>query len=151
MGGGKGNINGNDGVKFEPGNKAAEKWTEEAALKFGNDLLNWMREADENVFFDDFIYLQDHTGKYAGSIYADLPSYLSKKYSSFLDILTICRNIEKTKLKKFGAFDKLNSGVVRFLLSAEYGMSEKTETKNETTQTIVWDEVKTYETKPKAD
>lgn len=25
------------------------------------------------------------------------------------------------------------------------------ETKNETTQTIVWDEVKTYETKPKAD
>lgn len=125
MAGGKCKITGDDGIKFSLGNKAAEKWTEEAALKFGTDLLDWMRAADENVFFDDFIYLQDHSGKYAGSIYSDLPSYLAKKFSSFSDIHQICRNIEKTKLKKFGAFDKLNAGIVKFLLSAEYGLSDK--------------------------
>ena len=126
MPGGYGNINKDDGVKFGPKNKAAEKWTEEAALKFGNDLLNWMLEEDENVFFDDFIYLQDHRGKYAGEIYADLPAYLAKKHTSFFDILEKCRRIERTKLKKFSVFDKLNASIAKFLLSAEYGINEKT-------------------------
>ena len=121
MPGGYKKINGSDGVRFEANNKAAEKWTEKAALIFGNDLLDWMRAEDENIFFDDFIYLQDHKGKYAGEIYADLPAYLAKKYTSFLDILEKCKVIEKTKLKKFSAFDKLNAGIAKFLLSAEYG------------------------------
>jgi len=131
MPGGNKNINGDDGVKFEKGNKAAEKWTEEEALRFGNDLLSWMQAEDENIFFDDFIYLQDHKGKYAGKIYAELPSYLAKKFSSFLNLLNICRKIEETKLKKFSAFDKLNASIVKFLLSAEYGYTEKTENKTE--------------------
>lgn len=133
MPGGYKNIGPSDGVKFSAGNKAAEKWTEESALRFGNDLLDWMRAEDENIFFDDFVYLQDHTGKYDGVIYADLPAYLSKKYSSFLDILNICRNIEKTKLKKFSSFDKLNASIAKFLLSAEYGISEKTIVQNDVT------------------
>lgn len=121
---------------FTKGNKAAEKWTESEALKFGNDLLSWMQEEDENIFFDDFIYLQDHTGKYAGEISANLPSYLSNKFSTFHDILNKCRQIEKTKLKKFSAFDKLNGSIAKFLLSAEYGLSEKTEQKKEVEKTI---------------
>ena len=134
MPGGKGKINGNiEGVQFSEGNKAAEKWTEEAALKFGNDLLAWMKEADENIFFDDFIYLSCDESKYAGAIYAELPAYLSGKFTSFLNILDKCRIIEKTKLKKFSAFDKLNPSIAKFLLSAEYGMSEKTEIRQRTT------------------
>lgn len=121
------NIMPEDGKQFEEGNKAAEKWTEEAALKFGNDLLSWMRAEDENIFFDDFIYLQDHTGKYAGKIYADLPRYLADKFSSFFDILLQCRKIEETKLKKFSAFDKLNASIAKFLLSAEYNYKEKSD------------------------
>lgn len=128
MPGGKGNIKPEDGKQFEKNNKAAEKWTEVEALKFGNDLLNWMQAEDENIFFDDFIHLQDHTGKYAGKIYADLPAYLSKNFTSFLDILNKCRVIEKTKLKKFSAFDKLNASIAKFLLSAEYGLTDKTST-----------------------
>ena len=128
MPGGKGNIKPEDGKKFEKYNNAAEKWTEDAALKFGNDLLAWMQAEDENIFFDDFIHLQDHTGKYAGKIYADLPAYLAKKHSSFFDILQKCRKIEETKLKKFSAFDKLNASIAKFLLSAEYGLTDKTQT-----------------------
>lgn len=127
MPGGNKNIRPEDGVQFKAGNKAAEKWNEEEALKFGNDLLNWMRKADENIFFEDFIYLVDHKGKYAGKIYADLPGYLARKFSSFLDILETCRKIEETKLKKFSAFDKLNASIAKFLLSAEYNYREKSD------------------------
>jgi len=127
MPGGKNNIRPEDGVQFKADNKAAEKWNEEEALKFGNDLLDWMRKEDDNIFFDDFIYLVDHKGKYAGKIYTDLPGYLAKKYSSFLDILDICRKIEETKLKKFSAFDKLNASIAKFLLSAEYNYREKSD------------------------
>lgn len=136
MPGGNKNINGDDGVKFEKGNNAAEKWTEKEALRFGNDLISWMQSEDENIFFDDFIYLQDHKGKYAGKIYAELPSYLAKKFSSFLNILNICRKIEETKLKKFSAFDKLNASISKFLLSAKYGYTEKTESKMVAQHTI---------------
>lgn len=127
MPGGNKNIRPEDGVQFETGNKSAEKWTETEALKFGNDLLEWMQGADENIFFNDFIYLKNHKGKYAGEIYADLPSYLSKRFSSFLDILNKCRKIEETKLKKFSAFDKLNASIAKFLLSAEYNYREKSD------------------------
>ena len=130
MPGGKGNIRPEDGKQFGIGNKSAEKWNEQNALIFGRDLLAWMLEADENIFFDDFIYLHDHTGKYAGEVYADLPKYLCDKFSSFSELYNKCKQIEKIKLKKFSAFDKLNAGIAKFLLSAEYGLSEKTEHKN---------------------
>ena len=125
MPGGYGNIRPEDGKQFSSDYQPDETWTEAAALKFGNDLLQWMQAEDENIFFDEFIYLQDHKDKYAGKIYADLPSYLAKKFTSFFDILEKCRKIEKTKLKKFSAFDKLNASIAKFLLSAEYGLSEK--------------------------
>ena len=128
MPGGKGNIKSIDGKPFEAGNKSAEKWTESEAMKFGFDLLAWMKEADENIFFDDFIYLSCDESKYAGSIYVGLMSYLSEKFTAFSNILEKCKEIEKTKLKKFSAFDKLNPSIAKFLLSAEYGLSEKTKT-----------------------
>jgi len=125
MGGGKGNIKPEDGKQFEKGNNAAEKWTEEEALKLGNDMLKWFKAENENIFFEDFLYLSCNESDYAGSIYKELPAYLSKKFSSFLNILDKCREIEKIKLKKFGALNKLNANIVKFLLSAEYGLTDK--------------------------
>lgn len=137
MAGGYGNIKPEDGVQFGNGNKAAEKWKETDALRLGEDLLSWMKEKDENVFFDDFLYLACDESKYKGKIYPDLLSYLAKKYTSFSELLVKCREIEKIKLKKFGAFDKLNSGIVKFLLSAEYGLSERQKTVNQNTNTNI--------------
>ncbi len=125
MPGGKGNIRPEDGKQFSSTYKPAEKWTEEEALRLGNDLLVWMRAEDENIFFDDFLFLACDESKYAGKIYPQLPSYLASKFTSFSNLLEKARNIEKTKLKKYGAFDKLNASIVKFLLSAEYGLSEK--------------------------
>ncbi len=133
MPGGKGKIRPKDGKQFSSDYQPAEKWTEEAALMLADDLIHWMKEEDENIFFDDFLYLSCDESKYPGKIYPQLLSYLGKKHSSFLKRLEQAKNIEKTKLKKFGAFDKLNASIVKFLLSAEYGLSEKTQTENEHT------------------
>ena len=120
-------MNGEE-TRFKIGDKAAEKWTEPEALKLANDLLMWLKEKDANIFFEDFLYLSCNEDDYVGKINKTLPAYLANKFSSFSNILEQCKEIEKVKLKKFGAFDKLNASIVKFLLSAEYGLSEKTRT-----------------------
>ena len=129
MPGGNKNIRPNDNPKpFQKGNKMAEKWTEELALKFGNELIEWMYKEDENIFFEDFIYMQKHEG--LPKLSNDTPSYLSSKFSTFADLLTIAKKIEEVKLKKFSAFNKLNTQICKFLLSAQYGYTEKIATDN---------------------
>jgi len=130
MPGGNKNIKPSDGVQFGKRNKAAEKWTEDAAIMLGDDLLNWMLAADGNIFFDEFLFIACDESKYPGKIYRDLLRYLSNKFSSFSERLEKAKEIEKLRLKKFGAFDRLNAGIVKFLLSAEYGLSEKKETEH---------------------
>ena len=136
MPGGKGKIRPEDGKQFGKNNKAAEKWTEEHALRLADELITWMKAEDDNIFFDDFLYLQCNEEDYPGKIYPQLLSYLGDKFTSFSKRLEQAKNIEKIKLKKYGAFDKLNASIVKFLLSAEYGLKEKTENKNEHTVNI---------------
>ncbi len=37
------------------GNKNAQKWTEEKALKIGRDLLSWYDEDNTNILFEQFL------------------------------------------------------------------------------------------------
>ena len=128
MPGGKGNIRPEDNPKpFEKGNNYAEKWNEEDALKLGNHLIEWMRQSDENIFFDEFLFLVVDESEYRGKIYADLIAYLSKKYSTFFDLIKIAAKIEETKLKKFSIFDKLNATMTKFVLMNCHKWSDKTE------------------------
>lgn len=113
--------------KFQKGNKAAEKWTEERALTFGKEMLHWMIIADENIFFEEFIFLvapfiPDYEDV---SIFVSTPAYLANRFESFSKLLQQARKIQELKLKKFGSFDKLNPSIVKFLLSAEHGLSER--------------------------
>ena len=118
-----------DNGHFKKGNKFAEKWTEEMAVNFGNEIINWLLSADENIFFEEFIFLiAPQLEEYSNiSILANTPSYLSSKYERFSHLLGKARKIQELKLKKFGSFDKLNASIVRFLLSAEHGLTEKKE------------------------
>ena len=118
-----------DNGHFKKGNKFAEKWTEEMAVNFGNEMINWLLSADENIFFEEFIFLiAPQLEEYSGiSILASTPSYLSSKFETFSYLLGKARKIQELKLKKFGSFDKLNASIVKFLLSAEHGLTEKTE------------------------
>ncbi|MBK8807776.1 MAG: hypothetical protein IPO21_14475 [Bacteroidales bacterium] len=122
--GGKGGIKPEDGKQFEAGNKAAEKWTEPEALKLADDIIDWLKDEDKNIFFEDFLYLKKHV-KYAGKITPQTISYLSKKFTSFSNLIVIAKKIEEVKLTKYAAFDKMNSGFVKFLLSCNHGKAEK--------------------------
>ena len=116
-----------NGVMFKEGNKAAEKWTEERALDFANEMIDWMSADEKNVFFEEFIYIvAPKLSNYLDITFSvDTPSYLARKYPSFLERIGRAKKIQEVKLKKGGAFDDMNASIVRFLLSAEHGLSEK--------------------------
>ena len=127
--GGYKNIDPHGGVKIKKGDKIAQKWTEELALIFADSLISWMNEADENIFYEEFIFMvaKKMPEFEIFKINVDTPGYLSKTYSSFLERIEEAKKIQELKLKKFGAFDKLNVSMAKFLLSAEHGLTEKRE------------------------
>lgn len=128
-----------NGIMFEKGNKAAEKWTLERAMTFGQDMIKWLVDADENIFFEEYILLiAAQMPQYEDvSVSRKTTSYLANKYPSFANLLENAKNIQELKLKKFGSFDKLNASIVKFLLSAEHGLSEKSEMKTTNTTTVI--------------
>ena len=45
-------------TSFKAGNLAAEKWTEENALYLADELIEWMKKEDPNIFYEDFLYIE---------------------------------------------------------------------------------------------
>src|SRR3990172_11700924 len=128
MAGGKGNIKPEDGKQFSKDYQPKEKWTESDALRLGNDLLDWMKLIEENVFFNDFLYLSCDESKYKGSINANLPSYLTEKFTSFRQLMEKARKIQETKLVKFSTFYKLNATMTKFVLINNHDWIDKNQT-----------------------
>ena len=60
-------------TSFKAGNLAAEKWTEEIALDLANDLIEWMKKEESNIFYEDFLFIEK-------DLYSDLIVYLSNKF-----------------------------------------------------------------------
>lgn len=138
MPGGKNNIKPVDGKQFSKDYQPNEKWLEEDALMLANDLLDWLKSDDENIFFNDFFYLACDESKYKGKIYIDLIDYLPKKFSSFSILLEKARKIQETKLVKYSTFDKLNATMTKFVLMNNHKWTDRAEVKseNENTTTI---------------
>lgn len=120
MPGGNKNIKPEDGKQFSSEYQPAQKWTEDAALKIGNELISWMKEADENMFFEEFLYLKENYN-------TDLISYLRKKFSSFAELIRIAKKMQEVKLKKFGVMDKLNAQMTKFVLINNHNWRDKKE------------------------
>ena len=110
--------------EYQPEN---EKWTESESLKFINDLIAWIKEKDDNIFVDDFIFLSCDESKYAGNIYAKLPNYLASKFDSCSTLYARAIQMQKAKLVKYGVMDKLNAHMTKFTLINNHGWKEKTD------------------------
>ena len=121
MPGGKGNITGADGKQFSKEYQPQQKWTEKKALKVANDLIKWLKAEDENLFYEDFLYIEN-------DYYSELIAYLSNKFTSFLKLIEKAKYIQEIKLKKFGVFDKLNASMTKFTLINNHGWKDKSET-----------------------
>ncbi len=117
-------------MPFEKGNKDAEKWTEEIALKLGNELIDWMKAKNKegedkgNIFFEDFLCIEN-------DLYEELISYLCDKFPMFLKLIKKAKKIQELKLIKFGIADRLQPTMTIFVLKNHHNYKDKTE--NETT------------------
>lgn len=129
MPGGNKNIKPEDGKQFQKGDKAAEIWTEKIALKLGNDLLDWMLAEDENIFFEEFIFIIADAKNYheRAKIYPELIPYLKNKFSSFLKLIEKAKKLQEVKLNKFGCFDKLNASMTKFMLINHHNYKDRSE------------------------
>ncbi len=113
MSGGKGNIKPEDGKQFSSEYQPDEKWTKEKAEQVGIDLIKWMNEKNENIFFEEFLMLNN-------DYYPQLISYLCEKFTSFLKLIERAKKIQEIKLYKFGVGDELNASMTKFVLINEH-------------------------------
>jgi hypothetical protein len=120
MPGGKNNIRPEDGKQFSKDYQPAKKWTEKKALQLGEELIAWLNEKDENMFFEEFLYLNN-------DYYETLITYLRGEFSSFSQLIEKAKKIQEVKLVKFGVFDKLNAQMTKFTLINNHGYKERTE------------------------
>jgi len=120
MPGGKGNIKPEDGKQFSSEYQPPEKWTEKRALKLGDDLITWQKTNHDNMFFEEFLFLEK-------DLYPELISYLCEKFTSFSKLIEKSKKIQEIKLKKYGTADKLNASMTKFVLINNHNWKEKTE------------------------
>lgn len=125
MAGGKGNIRPEDGKQFSSEYQPNEKWTEKKALELGQELIDWLKEKDENgedkghIFFQEFLLIEK-------DLYEELISYLCNKFTSFLKLIEKASKIQELKLQKYGVGDRLNATMTKFVLINKHDWSEKT-------------------------
>lgn len=131
MPGGHGNIRPEDGKQFSSEYQPKEKWTEEVALELGNGLIEWLKETDEdgkdkgNMFFEEYLVM-------VRDVHPCTTSYLSKKFTSFSNLLAKAKKIQELKLYKYGAADRLNPQITKFVLINEHNkISDNTKSKQE--------------------
>lgn len=102
----------------QPGNKNAEKWTEERALELGRDLIEWMapkivkytengveKEYDansKNLFYNYFLVNIKGLSK-------NLINDLCKKYPSFKELERTAKDMQSFKMDNHAAFGNINS------------------------------------------
>jgi len=121
MPGGKNNIKPEDGKQFSSEYQPKEKWTEEEAKKLGNELINWIKEdSKDNMFFEEFLIIKKE-------LYLDVIAYLSKKFSSFSELIQTAKKIQEIKLVKYGVKDKLNASMAKFVLTNNHDFVERKE------------------------
>ena len=126
--------------------KTYEKWTESVVHQMLDELESWLVDPivdgdnvkeNTNIFFMDFLITK--------RLYRDWVAYVSEKFTSVSERIDYFKTIQEQKLVSLGVYGKTNPTMTKFLLSANYGYTEKTESKNTNENTVVWKEEKTYE------
>lgn len=120
MAGGKGNIKPEDGKQFSSDYQPEEKWTEEEALKLGNDLIVWMKANSINMFWEEYLVIER-------DLYEGVISYLCGKFTSFSKLIEKAKKIQEIKLKKYGTADQLNATITKFVLINDHDWRDKSE------------------------
>ena len=122
-------------TSIKKGEKLAEKWTLDEAMKLGNELIEWMKEKDKddvdkgNIFYEEFLCIEN-------DYYEELISYLCKKFEPFFKLIKKAKKIQELKLIKFGIADRLQPTMTIFVLKNHHGYKDRSETENTNKNTI---------------
>ena len=108
------------------GNKYNEKWTEETAISFCEDVLDYVRNNEKCRSLEKACTELDG--------YVDLLTYFKNKFSEkdFRPI-EIAKEIIKARLIEQGLDNEVNASMAKFVLTNNHGMSEKVEQKTDLT------------------
>lgn len=123
---GYGNIKPEDGKQFSKDYQPQEKWTEINATKLGKELIQWLKETDDegndvgNIFFEEFLIIEK-------DLYPELINYLSHKFTSFSKLIKQAKKIQELKLVKYGVGDRLNATMTKFVLTNHHNYKDKSD------------------------
>ena len=108
------------------GNKYNEKWTEETATLFCDDVLEYVRNNDKCRSLAKACTELDG--------YEELLNYFKNKFpEKDFKSITIAKEIIKARLIEQGLDNTANASMAKFVLTNNHGMSEKVEQKTDLT------------------
>jgi hypothetical protein len=93
------------------------KWTEQKAMELANELIEWMKSSDNNIFFERFLVENKEQSP-------QIVSELSKKFKSFSEAIKRARKIQEYKIIDMGTM-RSNSTFAMFLLKSNHGYIEE--------------------------
>jgi hypothetical protein len=115
------------------------KWTEEKALELANELIEWMKSSENNIFFERFLVQNK-------DIPSEMISILSKKFKSFFQSIKKAKKIQEHRiidiglkpkdssvasltqnLNKKSVTEKDSSTFAMFLLKSNHGYMEESQ------------------------
>ena len=128
--------------KFAIGNKEAEKWSEEDVRL----IIEQMRSNAENN--EKILCLQDAI--HSVNLYSSAMTYFMEKFHVFANIKKDIQEIITARINAKALSGEFNATASIWRMK-QCGEKDVVETKNETTQTIVWNEEKTYAAERKTD
>ena len=100
----------------QPDNTNAEKWTEDLALNMANELMAWMRDKPQNIFYKEFFHINNN-------YHPNLISNLAAKFKSFSELIKMAKVMQEVKLQRHGR--GLGSAMAIFSLKNNHGFRDK--------------------------
>ena len=96
-------------------------WTEEKILELGQELIDWLKVDEENIWFERFLYeVKD--------LYPQLISEMTNKYPKFAELIKKAKKIQESKLVDGTLKMGLNPTMAIFVLKNHYQYTDRTQT-----------------------
>lgn len=96
-------------------------WTEEKVLQLGEELIEWLKEDDDHVWFERFLYEKK-------DLYPQFISEMRDKYPKFSELLKKAKKIQENKLVDGTLKHSLNPTMAIFVLKNHYQYTDKSQT-----------------------
>jgi hypothetical protein len=96
-------------------------WTEEKILELGQELIDWLKVDEENIWFERFLYEEK-------DLYPQLISEMTNKYSKFAELIKKAKKIQESKLVDGTLKMGLNPTMAIFVLKNHYQYTDRTQT-----------------------